>query len=79
MEMLEQREALARGEGGARLATRACHGRGDPAALDGRSRRRSRRGLRTGDAASLVVKLGELRFYRRFLDEVSAIEDELAA
>jgi len=26
-----------------------------------------------------VSKLSELRFYRRFLDEVSAIEDELAA
>ncbi len=32
-----------------------------------------------GEAATLVGKLGELRFYRRFLDEVSAIEDELAA
>ena len=29
--------------------------------------------------AFLVRKLGELRFCRRFLDEVSAIEDELAA
>jgi hypothetical protein len=26
----------------------------------------------------LVSKLGELRFHRRFLEEVSAIEDELA-
>jgi molecular chaperone HscB len=33
-----------------------------------------------GDApklAPLVGRLGELRFYRRFLDEVSAIEDEM--
>ena len=36
-------------------------------------------GFARGEAASLVAKLGELRFYRRFLDEVSAIEDELAA
>jgi len=36
-------------------------------------------GFARGEAASLVGKLGELRFYRRFLDEVSAIEDELAA
>ena len=36
-------------------------------------------GFRRGDAPSLVEKVGELRFYRRFLDEVSAIEDELAA
>jgi molecular chaperone HscB len=36
-------------------------------------------GFARGDAAALVGRLGELRFYRRFLDEVSAIEDELAA
>jgi molecular chaperone HscB len=30
-------------------------------------------------ATSLASKVGELRYYRRFLDEVSAIEDELAA
>jgi molecular chaperone HscB len=36
-------------------------------------------GFRRGDGASLVGKVGELRFYRRFLDEVGAIEDELAA
>ena len=30
------------------------------------------------DLAKLVPLLGELRFYRRFLDEVSAIEDEAA-
>jgi molecular chaperone HscB len=29
--------------------------------------------------ADLVVKVAELKFYRRFLEEVSAIEDELAA
>jgi molecular chaperone HscB len=29
------------------------------------------------DLAKLVPLLGELRYYRRFLDEVSAIEDEL--
>jgi molecular chaperone HscB len=28
---------------------------------------------------ALAAKVGELRFYRRFLDEVGAIEDELAA
>jgi molecular chaperone HscB len=31
---------------------------------------------RGGDLMPLVPKLGELRFYRRFLEEVSAIEDE---
>jgi hypothetical protein len=36
-------------------------------------------GFSRGQAAELVGKVGELRFFRRFLDEVSAIEDELAA
>ena len=31
-----------------------------------------------GDLTGLVPLLGELRFHRRFLDEVSAIEDALA-
>jgi molecular chaperone HscB len=34
-------------------------------------------GLRVGDRDSPVRALGKLRFYRRFLDEVSAMEDEL--
>jgi molecular chaperone HscB len=33
----------------------------------------------TADLSGLALKVGELKFYRRFLDEVSAIEDELAA
>jgi hypothetical protein len=36
-------------------------------------------GLPAAASAWRCGKLGELRFYRRFLDEVSAIEDELAA
>src|ERR1700722_16669355 len=36
-------------------------------------------GFAQGHATELVAKVGELRFFRRFLDEVSAIEDELAA
>jgi len=38
-------------------------------------------GLDGGDlqkSASALLALGELRYIRRFLDEVSAIEDELA-
>ena len=31
------------------------------------------------DVDGLAGKVGELKFYRRFLDEVSAIEDEWAA
>jgi hypothetical protein len=51
-------------------------------AIEGRSRAVEQvlaDGFARGEAASLVPRLGELRFYRRFLDEVSAIEDELAA
>ena len=35
-------------------------------------------GFASGAAAFVTGKLGELRFYRRFLDEVAAIEDDLA-
>ena len=83
MEMLEQREALAEARATRDVAAVRGAGRGDRSvahaeassgAVAGlRRRRRSRR------IASLLPTLGELRFYRRFLDEVSAIEDELAA
>lgn len=36
------------------------------------------RGFAFGETRPLLGRLGELRFYRRFLEEVSAIEDELA-
>jgi molecular chaperone HscB len=36
-------------------------------------------GLGENDVAKLLPLLGELRFYKRFLDEVSAIEDEALA
>ena len=83
MEMLEQREALA--EAKQRARSRGACGAW-PRAIDARSRDVG--AASCADAASreaeatasrLVGKLGELRFYRRFLDEVSAIEDELAA
>jgi molecular chaperone HscB len=89
MDMLEQREALAEAKAARDAAAvhalaRAIEGRlhaaetalgegfvrGNVAADDGRA----------ADAAALtklVGRLGELRFYRRFLDEVSAIEDEM--
>ena len=78
MEMLEQREALADAKQARDLArVHAMAG-----AIEARSRAAERalgEGFACGEAAALVGKLGELRFYRRFLDEVSAIEDELAA
>jgi molecular chaperone HscB len=75
MDMLEQREALS----DARRAR-------DPDAIRGlaegvrtqfaEAERELSRGLATRAGEPLLSTLGKLRFYRRFLDEVSAIEDE---
>ena len=77
MDMLEQREALAEAKSArdmARVRTLeaeiTARAKAAEAALGA--------GFRGGADKALVPKLGELRFYRRFLDEVSAIEDELA-
>jgi molecular chaperone HscB len=78
MEMLEQREALAE----AKQARDLEAVRRMAQAVEARSHAVEivlANGFSRGDAASLLGKLGELRYYRRFLDEVSAIEDELAA
>jgi len=78
MEMLEQREALSNArrtrdlEAVHRLA-RAIRARSDE------TERELSLEFASGVSEALLPKLGELRFYRRFLDEVSAIEDELAA
>ena len=81
MDMLEQREALAEAKAGR-----------DKKQVEALAREiEARRGAietvlgagfnaANGDANALgplVSKLGELRFYRRFLEEVSAIEDEM--
>jgi molecular chaperone HscB len=78
MEMLEQREALsdaraARDLAGVHRLARAVEGRlrDTEGAFS--------RGFAAGEREPLLRLLGELRFFRRFLDEVSAIEDELAA
>jgi molecular chaperone HscB len=78
MEMLEQREALADAKQARDLATV----RRMASAIEERSRgveTALAEGFARGESESLVGRVGELRFYRRFLDEVSAIEDELAA
>ncbi len=78
MEMLELREALAEARQGRDLGAVRTLARG----IEERSNRvlgELTAGFAGGEAASLVAKVGELRFYRRFLDEVSAIEEELAA
>jgi molecular chaperone HscB len=75
MEMLEQREELsrsiaARDPDGVRKLAEAIRARAAEA------ERELSRGFAKGEASSLLGRLGELRFYRRFLDEVSAAEDE---
>ena len=76
MEMLEQREAL----GEARRARDLANVKRMASEVEERSRRVERAlssGFATGITAPLAGKLAELRFYRRFLDEVSASLDEL--
>jgi molecular chaperone HscB len=78
MEMLEQRESLA----DAKQARDLAAVRRMAQAIDARARAVEAalaEGFARGDDAQLVGKVGELRFFRRFLEEVSAIEDELAA
>jgi len=76
--MLEQREALAEARSARDLdaVRRLAH------VVQERLRdaeAQLSRGFARGEARPLLARLGEARFYRRFLDEVSAIEDELAA
>jgi molecular chaperone HscB len=78
MDMLEQREALAearkvRDLDGVRRMAGAIEARVH--AVDVALSERFAR----GEVEGLAGKVGEMKFYRRFLDEVSAIEDELAA
>ncbi len=78
MEMLEQREALDE----AKQAKDVARIHAMAAGIEARAKTvegELTAGFARGEAASLVTKVGELRFFRRFLDEVSAIEDELAA
>ena len=78
MDMLEQREALAEAKQSKDLeAVRRL-----AAAIEERVRiveRALAEGFAQPGASGLAGKVGELKFYRRFLDEVSAIEDEWAA
>lgn len=83
MDILEQREALSEARAArdraavlslrqAIEARRAACEHALSSGLDGRDQTE-----RTAEQAQkLLPKLGELRFYRRFLDEVSAMEDE---
>ncbi len=78
MEMLERREALADARSGKDLAAVKAIADSVAALARGAEADLARR-FAGGGAEDLRAKVGELRFYRRLLDEVSAIEDELAA
>jgi molecular chaperone HscB len=80
MEVLEQREALAEARA-AKDAARVSALEADMRAAQTKAEARLTAALAPGspaDAAKAEIgALGELRFYRRFLEEVSAIHDEL--
>ena len=78
MEMLELREALSE----ARRARDIGAVQALAATMEVRAQGVERRlgaGFAQGETGDLAGPLGELRFCRRFLDEVGAIRDELAA
>ncbi|HLK38036.1 MAG TPA: Fe-S protein assembly co-chaperone HscB [Polyangiaceae bacterium] len=77
LEMLERREELADARQARDLA--AVRRLATSVASRGQEVVRSLgAGFTAGETRTLVPLLGQLRFFRRFLDEVSAIEDELA-
>lgn len=83
MEAMERREALAEARKG-RDAKKLEALIDEVRALEGAVTKRLSEGFTAiskdaSGAEALVPLLGELRYYRRFFDEVSAIEDELAA
>jgi molecular chaperone HscB len=79
MESLERREALA--EAKAKQDLRAIErlaGEVDVARRAAEAKLQKGFASAGADLGALVPLLGELRFHKRFLDEVSAIEDEMA-
>ena len=78
MEMLEQREALSDARHAHDLRTVRAMATGVEARVREAEAALSN-GFARGDTQIVLRRLGELRFFRRFLDEVSAIEDEFAA
>ena len=74
MQMMEARESLADARAKKDLVKVRALGSGIHEKFDV-AQRKLAEGLQT-DAKKVVSVLGELRFYKRFLDEVDAIEDE---
>jgi molecular chaperone HscB len=82
MDMMEQREALAEAKAGKDLAAVRRLAAGIEArvrSVEAELAKGFAGAPEPGALPALAAKVGELKFYRRFLDEVSAIEDELAA
>jgi molecular chaperone HscB len=77
MEVLEKREALAEARAHKDAAAVRALATEMEARQDAALRELSQGFAGGGDLSPLLPKLGELRFYRRFLDEVSATEDEI--
>lgn len=81
MEMMEAREELAEARSGKDLTRVAKLGEAmrarEAAAVAALGRAFDEAGGDKAKVAALLPKLGELRYIRRFLDEVSAIEEEL--
>jgi molecular chaperone HscB len=76
MDMMEQREALEDAKANKDAAALRALGQViEDKQAD--AQRTLAEGFASGESAALTGKLGELRFYRRFLDEVSAVEDLL--
>lgn len=76
MEVLEMREELAEARGKKDLEKVRKLGDGMKARLDGAQKRLADGFAEKRDPATLLPFLGEMRFYKRFLDEVEAIEEE---
>lgn len=76
--MLEQRDALAEARSARDLAAVRRLARDVQAELR-KAEAELSQGFARGQTRALLGKLGEVRFYKRFLDEVSVVEDELAA
>lgn len=76
MDVLEQREALAEARGKKDLAAVAKLGDAMRARSEAAEKRLAEGFAAGEDAKGLLPLLGELRFFKRFLDEVEAIEEE---
>lgn len=78
MEVMEQREALAEARAARDLDKVSALGEAMKLREKETEARLAKGFAETTDVVALVPLLGELRFYRRFLEEVDAIQEEAA-